>query len=1016
MKTFMVNFFGRFAVRPRFVASAAALGMGACSALAADVVYTNNSYLDVLPPVDAITFINNGTIENIATRLPAEFSNTKNITNNGVMSAMPGWYFNDVDSGTGARKLAANFHNDNYNQSPARGLVEANDGYPPTQLVYPSDPSYLWIDATNIVNKGVLRVGANGWLRLVGTNINLSRGALEVSAIVGQGSPTGPGVFLPDVSILDRYWNAGVRDINTAGLWDGLQATALGPPQFRMLNPIANTYSNVVDGMRGGAVLTVTNMATNGTLFTTNVFVPTNIVKQAVFVAIPPNSSNITARISFGPSSWPTNPMVAAAVQITHYTTNIVSGALEANSIYFYDILASETNRDLSVNQQGGNTARPANYIVSRVPQMMTGIAPSGYPDTRFLYDATTFSNSVGVAAPWSGYVAEVANVTAEPTAIPAGSFTNVPGRVEIIGDSVNLSRARIRGEGYIKINAKHVVSTDFTALDCQSLSLTLGSTNGNLTVANLAKQNTARTRGYLYAWSALWNNSQTVLTDNYVVSTNDAGENVTNNVPITNTVAIAMHCLMLDARRLLDQIPVLVYDLNTHGQNVQLNDNMTVAESFFVDATNLTVNGNVVLTNFYYQNSLGQTRIVGVPDWSHTNAPNLALLTNNGSLTVSNQVHFGDDTARPYLAFVNKGTVNGDSITLNSDYFQNSGALSAESTLSIKGKDGALTGGSSVSGNGTTISCGTLKLNGYLLSANGVLELNVTNALFDAGGGSGNALTLLNGIRQDRKPASGDLLGTEINTKADNYAEVQHVWAAENRGAVAAGYQNNSAVGKLVCSVGTGAPLLSFSGLGANNALYVDQLDLTALGQNYQAYLDIAPDFMLYYASAKVGFTPPGNLTPEEYLNNQFDGRLQWVKDFAGPNSSVDVVSNGVSIIMNRALRDSRVIDSDNDGLPNYFDSYPLGGSGTVSGTNTLVGANLVNTGTAGTHAFAITWSAAPNSVYQIDYRSNLMAGVWEKLTLFTNAAGMTRTVTVYDTNAPAMAPQRFYRVGLMR
>jgi hypothetical protein len=194
-----------------------------------------------------------------------------------------------------------------------------------------------------------------------------------------------------------------------------------------------------------------------------------------------------------------------------------------------------------------------------------------------------------------------------------------------------------------------------------------------------------------------------------------------------------------------------------------------------------------------------------------------------------------------------------------------------------------------------------------------------------------------------------------------------------------------------------------------------VDQLDITALGQNYQDYLDIAPDFMLYYASAKVGFTPPGNLTPEEYLNTQFGGRLQWVKDYAGPNSSVDVVSNGVSVIMNRALRDSRVIDSDNDGLPNYFDSYPLGGSGTASGSNTLVVANLVNTGTIGTRAFAITWSAVPNSVYQIDYRNNLMTGVWEKLTLFTNAAGMTRTVTVYDTNAPALAPQRFYRVGLL-
>ena len=1015
MKTILSKFFGRPAAGYRWFPLAAACAFTASSALATDLAYTNSGYTEILPRVDAVTFINTGTISNIFTSQPAEFSNTKNITNSGVMSALPGWYFNDVSSGTGVRKLAANFFNDNYSGAPARGLIEAIDGYPPTQLVYPSDPSYLWVHATNIVNKGILRVGANGWLRLVGTNINLTRGGLEVAPIIPTGSPMGPGLFQPDVGILDLYWDSWVEPFfNTANLWDGLQANSGGALGFSLLNPVADTYSNVVNGLRGGAMLTVTNMDADGALYETNVFVPTNVVKQAAFVGIPLDP-NISAQVSFGPSSIGTNPMMMAAVQVTHYSTNMVTGAIEPVSIYLYDILASETNRGLFVNAQGGTTARPANYIVSRVPQYFTGIAPTGYPDPMFLFNPDTYTNRVVEDVDMSEYAAEVRNTTGGATAIPAGTYTNVPGRVQIIGDSVDLTRARIRGEGFVQVKARHLVSTELTAIDCENLSFSLATTNSNLRVANLAKQNTARTKGYLLAWSALWDNVEEVLIDNYVVSTNDAGENVTNNVPVTNTVNIRLHCLMVDATQLLNQLPVTVYELNARSPNLEVNDNMSVAESLFIDSTNFTLNSVMILTNFYFQNTLGQTRLVGIPNWVHTNAPNLAIFTNNGSLVVSNQIHFGDDTVRPYLAFVNKGSVSGRSFTLNSDYFQNSGFLSAGVDISLKGIDGAVTGGQSVSGNNTFIAFNTLKLNGALMTVNGTLHLNVTNALFDSGAGSGNTFNVVNGFRQSVKPGMGDLLGTTINTKADYFAEINHIWAAENRGPVVAGYENNSALGRLVCSVGNGTPLLSFAGAGAGKALYVDQLDITLLGQNFQTYLDIDPNFVIYYASARVGMTVPGNLTAEEYLDNQYNGRLRWVKDFAGPYSSVDVVSNGVTVTINRALRDSQVIDSDNDGIPNFFDSFPLGGSGSAGGTNGTVGANLVNIGGPGTRAFAITWSAAPNSVYRVDYRSDLMAGDWQTLARYTNASPASRTATVYDTNAPALAPQRFYRVGLM-
>ena len=98
--------------------------------------------------------------------------------------------------------------------------------------------------------------------------------------------------------------------------------------------------------------------------------------------------------------------------------------------------------------------------------------------------------------------------------------------------------------------------------------------------------------------------------------------------------------------------------------------------------------------------------------------------------------------------------------------------------------------------------------------------------------------------------------------------------------------------------------PLFFFAGLGGGNALYVDVLDLSNL-LDYQNELQINPDLVIYFAAAKLAFTPPfTNGVPqqtEEYLDGQFEGRLRWVRDFAGPNSSIAVVSNGVSILVNR-------------------------------------------------------------------------------------------------------------------
>jgi hypothetical protein len=234
------------------------------------------------------------------------------------------------------------------------------------------------------------------------------------------------------------------------------------------------------------------------------------------------------------------------------------------------------------------------------------------------------------------------------------------------------------------------------------------------------------------------------------------------------------------------------------------------------------------------------------------------------------------------------------------------------------------------------------------------------------------------------------------------------------------AGYSNNLALGKLsfAGAVTQGPPLAWFTGTGDQNALYVDQLDLTSLGANYANVLGIDTNFTIYYSAAKLFFNPPNAAsgvpqTPEEFLDGQFNGRLRWVSSYAGIYSSVAVVLDGQTVMMNAALRNSRLVDSDGDGVPNYYDTTPLGGTTEPPpGGNVVLAPYFLNP-SAGAKSFGITWDAAANSAYQVEMTTDLAKGEWQVLTTFTNTATVGKKVTVTDP-AAAQTGQRFYRIRL--
>ena len=172
---------------------------------ATDTIWTNTGIITEPPRIDAFNVDNSGLIS-IITERPFETSNTQNFTNSGTIQAQPGWFFNNTPASIGDRGMMANF----VNQSG--GLIEALDA-PATLFIIglpggATFPSYLWVSASNIVNRGNITVGAGGWMKLAGTNVDLARGGVEVTSIIPVGSDNIGTNYFPEAGINDIYWGA----------------------------------------------------------------------------------------------------------------------------------------------------------------------------------------------------------------------------------------------------------------------------------------------------------------------------------------------------------------------------------------------------------------------------------------------------------------------------------------------------------------------------------------------------------------------------------------------------------------------------------------------------------------------------------------------------------------------------------------------------------------------------------------------------------------------------------------
>lgn len=962
--------------------------------LATDSVWINNGTITLPPNIDATNVINNGIMGPFQTFNMFDTSNTRNFTNSGTMSGAVGFRFDNAPRNSsgqliGNRKPAANFHN------RVSGNIAALIG--PTVAGFQA--SHLSIEATNIVNQGIITVGADGLLEAAGNDVNLSRGgfgvlSIDESASVGSVNDPDAGIFIPAAGISDVYWG----QTNMTFRVDTLIA-----PNGDIITPVHEVeavtpfggyvnqnvrlrltdyqYDAILEPLLDSRVsLSVTNQDGSET----NVIIFTNEVRQAAFVQLAPNATGAAVNIEFAPSTQATNDYYSPLVTIYFPTTNILNGQLGYNVVYLEDTLAGEGDRGVLANfltTLGGagvtQTRRPASYLLSRVKQGFGGSGGAVIDDTFFYPDGSVTNLATDDFAAYSG---RLDNILYRPPNIPAGTATNFSGRAEVRAGNLDMSRARIRGEGLVLLQANHLVNSSNAVVNCENLSVELGSTNGLLRIKDITTATTDRLRGEVRVWSARWINSYELVTDSY-----DASTNPVVLTPITNIINVQNHILVYDASRLSNTVPALVQQFHPTATNVIMDDAANVVLELQIKAQSFTLNGR--MTNYG-----------GVPDWRFTNAPTLLYFTNNGVLDVTNEIHFGDDGPQPYLALVNRGTMVSQGQTILSSYVELAGTNNSRSSFSVSTADGKIENGRIATVGDASFWAGGLKLNQALINSTGRVYLVVSNALYDNGPASGNSIISRDGFHQLTKATTGDLLGTSFRTVAPNFAEVNNTWAGRDDGVNKSGFVDNGAMGTLTAVAENATSLIVFRGAGTQNGLYVDLLDLSLLS-DYANQIQIDPSLTIYYAAAKLNFVPPGNQTPEEYLDGQFGGRLRWVMEFTGPNSSVDVVINGNQTIkVNKALRNSRVIDSDADGVPNYFDATPFDG--------VLVQAAIP---VAPVNSIQLSWNAATGVVYRVEYK-NQDSPAWQLLTTSTNTSAATAVLSVTDTRSEAI---RYYRVS---
>ena len=899
------------------------------------------------------------------TQTPYSTRNTLYYTNlnPGLMLGQPGFLF-ETETASGNHN-ARSFYNTGtilaVDTQTSPESLNIQGGYtvqPGSGIAYPSQ---VLIFATNIFNgpNGSITVGADGLLEMHGKNITNYNSALVAGDLTGDDpydltsldqaayvffhtSTLYGELFTAPPTFFDLWW--GITNITAApGLLDlnavaggaspavGVTVRAIGSftPSLGFNNYTTYVYSYAVNG---------TNVYYNIVCVNTN-FANTNIAAQVRFTRDYSGYFSDVLPARGNPIIFDPNGM-EAIVQFSEPCQDVITGLPETSAIYLLDGGAIFSNSVTMVTNAAWTSgyARPGYFEVD----MNT---PAGWAAALPENDAADAANLANLIAGRGGYGTYILTGTPPGEPYTAAAYavqvgwdpeilngvstlpqdilqiqelfgigtgadipdpTAEPARIDIEGTQVDLTGARIRAEGFVTLAATNLAGGATAGVDWGSANATLGATNGSLLISKVFPQSFTRLRGDLAAWSANW----------YLVQTNAIA---TNN--------LAFHLLVLD-QNLQGSFSPTVRNLAFTGQkSIDVEDPLTVINQALFETTNLTINSTIHLT----QNA---------STFAGTNVPILKelVVNTNGVLAVDNVLDLGLDPTQNQISPVNRqytilgignfGQIEATTPLFQSAVFENDGTNMTSGGGSMTIEAETLDMGLVLTNHQTNL---TLVGGNLILSA---VNIGVTNSTIITGyanPGSGGSLTLqttpdgqisdfvpntpgtnnvLNnfwqvtaGFNLPVKPATGDLFGTEIQTIATNSTTAQHIWAGRGDYTnVVDGFADNVVIGHLLLSWQSTNALLHFTGAGVQNGMYVDYLEFDnnslygGNGDTYRHGLAIDTNLTIYFADCNF---------PIEQVTGAYPGRLIWVSNFWGPNSTTLVTNeaNGQACLVSDAV-----------------------------------------------------------------------------------------------------------------
>jgi hypothetical protein len=915
--------------------------------------YTPNP--DFYEPWNMLYYTNNGTM----------IANSP-ITTNGFISSLGcGFRFDLQTTNVIPRMPADTFYNAGTIRSDS--YLDGNNvfNFSGFQFFFQTSIGECLISATNIINPGTLDVGPEGFLQLTGQKVDLRHGTLNLENQNVSGGNLNLNAFGAAGFDTNGDWNPGVDLGPTAAL------SSL-PYQIYLTNSTAYFQFEVSNG-------------------------GTNITVRAVFVQN--DNPNVPYNVYFNPVT-PFPIIGRSTIEWLGSYVDPATGNSVTNYLYLNDYLdpvISPTNIFIGGFQSGV----PDNYYFTNSPTQI----PLGAPATAGFYAVFP---SGSITNPYSYVNAQIIATSVATNASPSnpsGALTNLPGRIQITaGQELNLAATRIAGPNYMLLNATNQFDGNVGANITSPYSdIYLGVTNGSMTMSNLLAANIPAWNGLVQAWSARWTN------------TDSSGINWDYRVEIIHS-------------DLLPTTAAQVQHLTLHCTNsLVLSDALNVLSSFNCDAQSLTLTTNGI--GFGAESVDGELNLENDSILWHSSLPNLLWLTNSGAIRTGNLVQFGSAT-QTALSFVNNGLLSDNGSQIWATNFENSGVISnGVGNFTLQSLGVTLTNGALVSSAGIAITADSLVASNMTFQAGRGLTLQITNLLTDTITNLSVADAVANGVTNGNfwavgsttgsggnglilplKPQTGDLRGTTItNYVPGPNQQVINIWAGEDRGISPSGFTNNMAIGRLVLDALGPNSSFSFSGVGASNALYVDDLELDDYATNTDtsgnlSALNLNTNLVIYYAQAIMN-----GVSVAARFNHQNHDRLRWVASYAGYFSATNLVyPDGSTNTVNAALAASTSADSDGDGVVNAHDPTPFFTADEVNFKLTLTNAPAPTA--------LISWDSIPSATNTVLYSTNLLDPFTNVLTQFTSPAavppvgGWPLTNVVADPVNPATP--RYYRV----